>query len=173
MPITFGDLSRGDDGFDLTFERVLATSVEDAWSAVTDPERLARWMEPYAGELRLGGTWQGLNSDGSVFVEGTVSECEPPHRFVTSWHAVEEGPTTLTVTVAPHQDGALLRLHHVALPSVFYGAGWQTYLEQLDDEVGAAPSSMADPDRRPGAPWDDRFTELRPAWQARFDALEP
>lgn len=169
MTTTFGEVTRTCDTFTLDFERILATSVEDAWSAVTEPERLARWMAPYVGDLRLGGEWQALSSDGSVFTRGTVTECEPPHRFVTTWHAIEEQPTVLTVTVAPHAEGAMLTLRHESLQSIFYGAGWQTYLEQLDDELGAAPSSATDSSRQRGVDWDERFTALREPWATRLE----
>lgn len=172
MTSTFGTITSGDGVFTLEFERILDTTVADAWSAVTEPERLARWMAPYVGELRLGGTWQALLDDGSVFTEGTVTECAPPHRYVTTWQATDEEPTVVTVTVEAHPHGALLRLRHEALRSVFYGAGWQAYLEQLDDELGSAQSSATDPGREPGVDWTARYTALSGPWQARFDALD-
>lgn len=172
MATAFGDVTRSGATFTLDFERVLATTVDDAWSAVTELERLRRWMAHYEGELRLGGTWRALSSDGSVFTTGTVLECTPPHRFVTTWHAVEENETRLIVTVEEHPEGALLRLRHEDLGSIFYGAGWQTYLEQLDDELGAAPSSIVDPERAPGVDWDERFTALREPWAVRLGVVD-
>jgi uncharacterized protein YndB with AHSA1/START domain len=171
MTSLFGSVARVGAGYDLEFERVLATDVDDLWSAVTDPDRLARWMNVYTGELRLGGTWQALLDDGSVYCTGTVTACDPPRGFVTTWHAIEEQPTTLRITVEPAADGARLLLRHEGVQSIYYGAGWQTYLEQLDDHLGAAPSSEVDPDRTPGVEWDARFTELRGAWDERFGSL--
>ncbi len=168
MTTIFGNLTKTGSTFTLDFERSFSTDVDDVWEAVTTPERLSRWMAPYEGNLRLGGTWKALNSDGSLFCTGTVTECDPPHRFVTSWHAVEESPTTLTITIEPTAHGAMLRLHHEGVGSIYYGPGWQTYLEQLDDELGAAPTSVTDPTRVAGVDWDERYAQLAPAWEERF-----
>jgi uncharacterized protein YndB with AHSA1/START domain len=171
MTSLFGTVARVGAGYDLEFERVLDTDVEDLWSAVTDPERLARWMNVYTGDLRLGGTWQALLDDGSVYCTGTVTECDPPRSFVTTWHAIEEQPTTLRITVEPAADGARLLLRHEGVQSIYYGPGWQSYLEQLDDYLGAATSSVVDTTRQAGIAWDARYTELRPVWDERFGSL--
>ena len=171
MTTLFGEIVKIGSGFTLDFERVLSTDVDDLWSAGTDRERLGRWMAPYTGDLALGGTWQAIGGDGDVWCTGTVTECEPPHRFVTTWHAIEEEPTVLTVTVDAVPAGARLRLHHDGVQSIYYGPGWQAYLEQLDGLLGAAPASVTDPTRVAGIEWDERYNELRPLWEERFGAL--
>lgn len=170
MTTTFGEVVRRGGMVDLTFERVYATSVEDVWSAVTERDRLERWMERYDGDLRLGGTWTVAGDDGVVFVRGTVTRCEPPHAYVTSWHWVGEPETTITVTVQEHPDGALLRLEHTGLTDHKYGPGWQTYLEQLDDVLPPAEASTVDPERVPGTAWGERYAVLEPAWEPRLRA---
>jgi uncharacterized protein YndB with AHSA1/START domain len=169
MTTTFGTATVHGDRFDLDFERIYATTVADVWSAVTEADRLARWMAPYVGDLRLGGRWQALDDDGSVFAAGTVTACEPPHRYVTTWEYEGEQPSTIVVTVDEHPEGAVLRLRHEGLADVGYGAGWQTYLEALDATLPVAPSSAVDPDRAPGT-WDERFTDLHPLWMERLAA---
>ena len=45
------------------------TDIDDLWSALTDPRRLARWMGEVEGELRLGGEFhrrQLRRADGST-----------------------------------------------------------------------------------------------------------
>ncbi|WP_250447094.1 SRPBCC family protein [Actinotalea sp. C106] len=168
MTTTFGEVTRRGDRFDLDFERVYATTVEDVWSAVTEPERLARWMSRYTGDLRLGGRWQGMESGGTVYCSGTVTACDPPRRYVTTWEYAGEGPSAVEVTVAPHPEGAVLSLRHTGLVDVDYGPGWQTYLEQLDGDLPVAPSSVVDPERPEGIAWDERFTALRPRWEPRI-----
>jgi uncharacterized protein YndB with AHSA1/START domain len=170
MTALFGSATQTGSGFTLEFERILATDVQDAWSAVTDPARIARWMETYVGDLQLGGTWEVFGSD--LYCTGTVSECTPPYGFVTSWNVVGEPPTTLRVTLESVTDGTRLRLIHEGVEDERYGAGWQTYLEQLDDLLGAAASSATDESRTPGIDWDERHTQLGPLWAARFAAIE-
>lgn len=170
MTTILGNVTHAPEGFTLAFDRVLATDIDDAWSAVTDPARIARWMETYVGDLRLGGTWQVFGSSGNVYCTGTISECTPPHGFVTSWNVVGDQPTTLRISLEAVPDGTRLRLQHEGLQEERYGAGWQTYLEQLDDLVGAAPSSVTDPDRIPGMDWDERHAQLVAPWADRFAA---
>jgi uncharacterized protein YndB with AHSA1/START domain len=169
MTQPWGTVTRSGTVFGLGFERVYATDVADVWSAVTEAERLERWMAPYAGDLRLGGTWRALNADGSVFSWGTVTECEPPHRYVTTWEYEGEHTSTITVTVSEHPEGALLVLEHTGLVDVGYGAGWQTYLEQLDETLGLAPSAERDPSRPAGVGWDERFAQLSEVWRRRIE----
>ncbi|HMO12034.1 MAG TPA: SRPBCC family protein [Actinotalea sp.] len=170
MTQVWGEVRAAGAGYDLSFERAYATSVDDVWSAVTEPDRLARWMAPYGGELRLGGTWQALNDDGTVFSWGTVTECEPPHRYVTTWEYEGERPSEVVVTVTEHPEGARLVLAHTGLVDIGYGAGWQAYLEQLDDALGLAAASERDPGRRVDVAWEDRYRELSAPWRERIEA---
>ncbi len=172
-PIAFGTLSRRGDLFDLAFDRVYATSVADVWDAVTNPERLARWMAPYRGDLDLGGRWEALNRDGSVFSSGTVTACEPLRTFTTTWEYAGESTSVVTVTVSEHPDGAALELRHERLHDPDYGPGWQTYVEQLDEALGVAPSAVVDPGRAPGVAWGERYAQLADAWRQRFESLAP
>lgn len=169
MTTTFGDVVRRGDAFDLTFRRVYATTPDDVWSAVTERDRLARWMARYEGALRLGGRWDALEDDGSVFCSGTITECDPPRRYVTTWEYDGEPASTVTVEVHEHPEGAELVLRHDGVAVVGYGAGWQTYLEQLDDMLVPGPSSPVDPDRPAGVAWNERYTELDPVWRRRFE----
>jgi uncharacterized protein YndB with AHSA1/START domain len=44
------------------------TDIDDLWSALTDPGRLARWLGEFEGDLRLGGEFRArfLPADGKV-----------------------------------------------------------------------------------------------------------
>lgn len=165
MTTPFGTVTAHGDLFDLAYERIYPTTVADLWQAVTQADRLARWMEVYTGELTLGGRWSALNGDGSVYCTGTVTACSPPHAYTTTWEYTGEPPSVVSIEVAEHPDGARLLLRHEGVADTDYGPGWQTYLEQLDDDLGVAPSAAVDPDRAPGVTWEQRFGELRVAWQ--------
>lgn len=142
-------------GYLIRFAQTYPTSVEDLWDAVTDPERLSRWMAPYEGEFRLGGRWLARYDDGTVFTEGTVTACDAPRTFTTTWHASEEQETTLTVTVEPVADGAALRLEHDGVGGRDYAPGWHTYLELLELDLAGDLDGIAAFD------WDARYAELR------------
>ncbi len=70
------------------------TGIDDLWSALTDPGRLARWIGEFEGDLRLGGEFRARYFDGW---EGTgrIEACEPPrHLLVLTRHdrQADEGP---------------------------------------------------------------------------------
>src|ERR1700723_2218786 len=53
------------------------TDIDDLWSALTEPERLARWIGEVDGDLRLGGEYRfhffASGSEGT----GRIEVCEP------------------------------------------------------------------------------------------------
>lgn len=146
-------------GWLLQFDQVYPTDAADLWEAVTKRERLTRWMATYEGDLRLGGAWRALNDDGSTFVVGTVTACDAPRSFTTTWHAREESETVLTVTIEPADGGARLRLDHDGVGSLDYGGGWQTYLELLELDV------RGDHDGIDAFDWWARYQEVRPTYR--------
>src|SRR6476660_9355169 len=56
------------------------TDIDDLWSALTDPGRLARWYGEVEGDLRLGGELQVRIPDAGLHAVGQVEVCEPPQR---------------------------------------------------------------------------------------------
>lgn len=159
-------ITREGDRYHLEYTETYATDIDDLWSAATTPERLSRWMATYRGDLREGGAWEVLGSEGDVWCRGVVTSCTPPRGFTTTWHAVGEDPTELTVALAPDGDGTRLTLSHHGIQSIFYGAGWQTYLEDLARGLAMPDVVLVD-----DAAWDARFAQLRPVYDERFAAL--
>ncbi len=57
------------------------TDIDDLWSAITDPRRLARWLGEIEGDLRPGGEYHAhyyaSGWEGTVRIE----ICEPPRRL--------------------------------------------------------------------------------------------
>ena len=53
----FGSMRRIDEQRGaVRVEHVYDTDLDDLWSAITEPDRLARWVATVEGDLRLGGT---------------------------------------------------------------------------------------------------------------------
>ena len=139
-----GTITQRDGRHVLVQTREFRAPIEDVWAAVTEPERLARWI----------GTWTGDPADGTVqfrmLFEGEEHEgesmeirvCEPPHRLHLTSRVGEEvwlleldlshadGVTTLTFSqpgVTQEQAGGV-------------GPGWDYYLDRLvDAETGVDP----------------------------------
>jgi uncharacterized protein YndB with AHSA1/START domain len=60
--------------------RVFDTGIADLWDAITTRDRIARWLMPIEGTLRLGGRYQLRGNAG-----GTITMCEPPRRLAATW----------------------------------------------------------------------------------------
>jgi uncharacterized protein YndB with AHSA1/START domain len=102
-------LERTADGGLIRFEREFPNSIEDVWSALTEPERLADWWPPFATnvhvDLRPGGSMSFDWPDGPQ-LEFRFVRIEQPtllehtHTSPGSWMRYELEPT---------QDGTRLR----------------------------------------------------------------
>jgi uncharacterized protein YndB with AHSA1/START domain len=57
------------------------TSIDDLWSALTDPGRLAAWYGQVEGDLRPGGQFRLYVEDADANVTGRVEACESPRRL--------------------------------------------------------------------------------------------
>ena len=53
------------------------SDIDDVWSALTDPSRLARWYGEVEGDLRLGGEYRALLFSSGWEGTGRVEACEP------------------------------------------------------------------------------------------------
>ena len=92
----------------VVMRRGYATTVEDLWDALTNPERLPRWFLPVSGDLRLGGRYQFEGNAG-----GEVTACEPPRYLAATWE-FGGGVTWIAVRLTDDPIGARLELEHVA-----------------------------------------------------------
>ena len=75
---TLGTLRAADGKGIVRLEDRFDSDVDDLWSALTDPGRLARWLGEFEGDLRQGGEFRALTSpaDGRAPVAWT---CATPH----------------------------------------------------------------------------------------------
>jgi uncharacterized protein YndB with AHSA1/START domain len=157
QPAELGVLERVDEGWRVSFVRELPASPDQVWDALTDPERLARWLTATSLEPRVGGAVEH-DFDGDV-VTGTIEVWEPPRSLAYSWIFSDGTASQLRIDLAPSPAGTELTLRHTGLPdriATGYGAGWHGYLDRLEAiVVGDVPPS-----------WDDRFSELLPTYQA-------
>lgn len=161
----------------LRFERRLATDLDDAWTLVSNPERVARWFAPVTvgddddtppdtGDA-VGRPWRTYWDDGREYATGTIVRCEPPRLLELTWTASDDADAAsadslLRVTLVESADGVLLTLEHEGLGDtdlVQYGAGWHTYLDRLGD------GSFAVID------WSARYTELEPVYRRLVGAV--
>lgn len=137
-------------------EGLYDTDIDDLWSAVTVPQRLARWIAEVEGDLHVGGrvharftsSWEG---------PGRIEVCEPPTRLVVTMEPGTDDETVIEATLAPEGERTRLIVEDRGLPlDVLYlhGAGWQAHLEDLDRYRAGQESA-----------WKSRWEELTPTYQ--------
>ena len=146
----------GDDAL-VRVEDVYPTTVEDLWAAITQPERLARWIAEVSGDLVVGGTFR-ISFVSSWVGTGTVDVCEPHSRLVVTTTEDDGASTEVEALVTAEGDGARLVVEDRGLPvdaAPFHAAGWQVHLEDL----GAALAG------RPVSDWSARWNELMPSYR--------
>jgi uncharacterized protein YndB with AHSA1/START domain len=155
-----GSLRAADGSGVVRIEDHFDTGIDDLWSALTDPGRLARWYGEVEGDLRPGGEFrlriEGSGWDGA----GRVEECEPPRRLLVSTsEKTEPYDETIEATLTADGDQTILVIEARGMPLdkvAFYGAGWQLHAEDLASYLAG---------REPGDV-EARFGELVPPYQA-------
>ncbi|MGV0717694.1 SRPBCC family protein [Mycolicibacterium sp. XJ662] len=92
-----------------TIAQTYDTDAEDLWDAVTNIERIPRWLLPISGDLKLGGSYQLEGQAG-----GTILTCDPPRNFTATWE-YGGGTSWIDVTVRGEgPDKAQLVIEHIA-----------------------------------------------------------
>ena len=134
------------------------TGIDDLWSALTDPDRLAHWYGEVEGELFQGGEFR-LRIALAGERTGRVEACEPPQRLLLAMRDPDPRPGQPEQTVIEAQliaEGAQTRLVWETrgmpvnlLPA--YGAGIQIHVEHLGDYIGGRELRIDD------ARWDELF----------------
>ena len=79
-----GRLASVDGAGVVRMEDRVATDIDDLWSALTDPARLARWYGRVEGDLRVGGAYRAYVDASGWEGTGRVQVCEPPRRIVVT-----------------------------------------------------------------------------------------
>ena len=160
MTITtpLGHVLRDDEGMRLEFVRDYADPVEDVWSAITESERLARWLGTWTGDPATGFVELRMTAEeGSAAQRVAILECEPPRRLVVETPS-PDGAWHLTVTLDPVRQGTrLVFVHRLAEPydAGSIGPGWHFYLDRLDAVVASGPVP---------ADWDAYYPALQESY---------
>ncbi len=136
MSQLYGVLTRTDDDVAVTFERDYATSAEDLWSALTEPDRLARWMDPVDGDFRPGGEVVVHFDDGDATF--AVDVCEAPATLAVRWRHADRDTVVRASVFDLGDDRSRLTLVHEGLTETQapqYAAGWHWHLDVLEGVI--------------------------------------
>lgn len=133
----------------LRFERRYDHPIADVWDAITDTERLGRWMFPMTFEKHAGGKLQvDLGELGTV--TGRVLVWDEPHKLEYEWQepaGVGETPDAtwhIRFSLRPDGDATVMVFEHL-LPDARrpeFAAGWHWYLDRLAALLGGNPPAQ-------------------------------
>jgi uncharacterized protein YndB with AHSA1/START domain len=135
------------------------TGIDDLWSALTDPHRLARWMGEVEGDLRLGGQFRARFFASGWEGTGRVEACEPPRRLLLlTMQPGQPDDHFIEATLTADGDQTILVWEERGMPLdqlAAYGAGIQVHVEDLAAYLAGRERCDA----------DARWNELLPAYQ--------
>jgi uncharacterized protein YndB with AHSA1/START domain len=144
------------------------TTIDDLWSALTDPSRLARWYGQVEGDLRLGGRFRLYIESADLESTGRVEACEPPRRLLVTSRETDESyqrgrgapphGETIEAMLTADGDQTILVIEVRGMPLdiiAFFGVGWQIHAENLAAHIAGRERNDSE------ARWD----ELIPPYQ--------
>lgn len=134
------------------------TDIDDVWSALTDPRRLARWLGEFEGDLRLGGQYRARFYSSGWEGTGRVEVCEPPQRLLVINAEEDRDEHVIEATLTADGDQTILVLEERGMPVhllAAYGAGIQVHVEDLAAHLAGRERCDA----------NARWTELEPAYE--------
>ena len=163
-----GSLRSADGAGVVRIEDRYDTHIDDLWSAITDPVRLARWHGQVEGDLRPGGEFRLYLEADDIDSTGRIDTCEPPQRLVVTTRETDESyrkgqgvppfDAVKEITLNPDGDQTVLVLEVRGMPLekiAFFGAGWQIHAEHLTAYLaGREPDGV-----------EARWRELVPPYQ--------
>jgi uncharacterized protein YndB with AHSA1/START domain len=154
-----GSLRSADGKGIVRMEDCFDADIDDLWSALTDPGRLARWMGEVEGDLRLGGEFRARFFASGWEGTGRVEACEPPRRLLLL--TIQPGQSRehfIEVALAANGAQTMVVWEERGMPLAqlaAYGAGIQVHVEDLAAYLAGRERCDA----------DARWNELLPAYE--------
>ena len=148
------------------FRRLYDFTAEELWAALTDPERLGRWLAQAPRFDREAGGYVELvfgAGSGDQRASGRILTWDEPHVLEYEWRFPGEDDSIVRFELQPQEFGTLLVLDHRQLgraAGAGYGAGWHAHLDALGRLYEFSDAA-----------WTRRFEELLPDYRAQADEL--
>jgi uncharacterized protein YndB with AHSA1/START domain len=138
-------------------ESVYPSDPDGLWAAISEPDRLARWIADVDGDLRVGGTVSARFTSGWEG-PGRIDVCDPPRRLVVTMSPETDDETVIEAVLSPETDGTRLVVEEsgIPLPEISgHGAGWQAHMDDLTTHLTSGESPR----------WQTRWAELASVYQ--------
>lgn len=137
MNKNLGQVSKGKDGFQVKFERILPFSIDTVWDAITNPDKLALWFTDIEMDFVPGGKMViHFRDESKTESVGKIVRIDPPKVFeytwddeLAVWELFPEGVNhcKLVLTYSKLADK-----YAITVP-----AGWHVLLDQLETVLKA------------------------------------
>ena len=130
-----GRINRRNGEDSLEFTRTFRAPIADVWAAVTESDRLARWIGTWTGDPTSGHVTFSMNAEGEDVPDARydIEACEPPRLLkVTTTDAF--GSWRLSVELAESEGVTTLVMAQVIDDAEMIentGPGWDYYLDRL------------------------------------------
>jgi|LSQX01.3.fsa_nt_gb uncharacterized protein YndB with AHSA1/START domain len=166
MPIPTGFHRVRSEQSALVFTRTFKDSLDDVWTAVTDPQRSTHWFGFWTGDPADGFVMFTMNAEGeenAVPTRFDIKQCVPP-RLLEVTSVDEFGSWNLIIELDESATGDThVTLSHIitdpeTVPSM--GPGWEYYLDRL-----AAYLRHRNPD-------DVLWADYSPAMEQHYVAIQ-
>lgn len=159
-PDHYGRLVDTDGRRAVRFRRRYRYARAEVWSAITEPDRMARWAFACEFEPRTGGALRfDYGEAGSA--EGTILQWDPPAVLEYEWGADTDMAWHVRFELTPDGDDATILTFDHLLPDAAnpeFAAGWHWHLDRLEEHLaGAIPAEVES---------DAHFEELLAHYQA-------
>ena len=122
----------------LVFERTFRAPIDDVWAAVTESERLGRWIGVWTGDPAAGSVTFRMTAEGDDVADETIwiDECVPPRRLVMrSAQPVEDDLLWAWQVDLTETDGVTTLTFAQGVTDTelaeSVGPGWDYYLDRL------------------------------------------
>jgi uncharacterized protein YndB with AHSA1/START domain len=131
-----GRLISTPEGRTLVMTRTFGASIEDVWASLTETERTARWIGPWTGEGKVGGTVyvQMTEEEGSEPSSGVITICDPPRSLSLDLGSHDGGIWPVSVELTEQDGVTTLEFRHRLSDAddvSSIGPGWEFYLDRL------------------------------------------
>ncbi|WP_205473566.1 SRPBCC family protein [Nocardioides sp. SYSU D00038] len=141
-----GRVEHHDGRYDLFIDRTFAAPIEDVWAAVTEPERLARWIGTWTGDPASGHVSFTMTAEeGMPTEEMEIRECDPPRALRVTSH-VGDDQWHLDLVLTEHAGTTTLTFSQPGVDpeeAIDVGPGWEYYLDRLvAAETGGAVTDV-------------------------------
>jgi uncharacterized protein YndB with AHSA1/START domain len=164
MTRILGSLRTADGRGIVRMEDRYDTDIEDLWSAITDPGRLARWLGDIEGDLRVGGIYHARYAASGWEGDARIEVCEPPRRLRVGNVDDQPDKHVTEVTLTADGDQTVLVWEERGMPVHLlpaYGAGIQVHVEDLASHIAGGERCEA----------DKRWRELEPDYEALYKLI--